>query len=255
VSLPRTARQIMHLEHYDGKTALESFQPLTGLLYSARSVVDNLLPGILGVGGFSFPLAVVPVLLLAVIVWAVWWWRRAPNRRLLLVGLAAIAASYLLVYSARADWDYRVLRDWSRYQLFPQFGWTLFLCGGLPRWNGRAFILDPSGRLSRRQTWFVAGLAAVLFVTQLPRSILVPMHGFSEPGQTAELRRIEAVDALCRAHHIDRDTARQALDWLEVPGCQGRRNGWDLLHGSDAPEPVRVEEARRLLKEAAGEAK
>jgi hypothetical protein len=148
-----------------------------------------------------------------------------------------------------------VLRDWSRYQLFPQFGWTLFLCGGLPRWNGQGFALDPAGKLSRRQTWFVAGLTALLFVTQLPRSIIVPMHGFSEPGQMAALRRIEAVDAVCRAHHIDRDTARQALDRLEVPGCQGRRNGWELLHGSDAPEPVSAEVARRLLKEVAAGAK
>src|SRR5262249_50026546 len=91
VSLPRTAEHIMHLEHYQGRSALESFGPLTGLLYSARSLVDNLLPGILGVGGFSFPPPVVPVLLLLVIAAAVWWWRRAPDRRLLLVGLGAIA--------------------------------------------------------------------------------------------------------------------------------------------------------------------
>src|SRR5262249_17374305 len=120
VSLPRTAGHIMHLEHYQGKTALESFQPLTGLLYSARSVVDNLLPGVLGVGGFSFPLPVVPVLLLGVILAGIWWWRQAPGRRLLLVGLGAVAAGYLLVYSARAGWAYEQVRDWSRYQLFPQ---------------------------------------------------------------------------------------------------------------------------------------
>jgi hypothetical protein len=245
----------MHLEHYRDKTALESFQPLVGLLYSARSLVDNLLPGVVGVGGFSFPLPLVTVLVPALLLAAVWWWRRAPDRRLLLVGAGAVTAAYLLAYSARATWPYFQVRDWSRYQLFPQLGWTLFLCGGLPRWNGRRFTLDPSGRLSRRQTWFVAALTVVLFGTQLPRCIIVPIHGFSVPGQMAVLRHIEAVDARCRAEHIDRDTAREALGWLEVPGSTGVRNGWDLLHGSAAPEPVGVEEARRRLKEVAAPAK
>jgi hypothetical protein len=255
VSLPRTAERIMHLEHYQGRTAVEAFRPVTGLLYSARSLVDNLLPGVVGVGGFSFPLPVVAVLLLLLTLAAVWWWRRAPDRRLLLVGLGAIAATYLLVYSARAGWDYSQVRDWSRYQLFPQCGWTLFLCGGLPPWAGRTFALDETGKLCRRQVRFVVGLTALLFVTQLPRCLIVPWHGGFDLGQMAALRRIEAVDACCRAEHIDRDTARQALEWLEVPGGFGRRNGWDLLHGSPAPEPIGAEEARRRLKQVAAAAK
>ena len=48
VSLPRTADIIMHLDHYQGKTAHEAFQPLVGLGYTARSVVDHLLLGVAG---------------------------------------------------------------------------------------------------------------------------------------------------------------------------------------------------------------
>jgi len=45
VSLPRTAAYIMHLPHYDEKTALQAFHPLRGLQYTFWSVVENLLLG------------------------------------------------------------------------------------------------------------------------------------------------------------------------------------------------------------------
>ena len=42
VSLPRTAATILHLGHYEGKTALQAFHPDRALLYGARSLADNL---------------------------------------------------------------------------------------------------------------------------------------------------------------------------------------------------------------------
>jgi len=59
------------------------------------------------------------------------------------------------------------------------------------------------------------------------------------------------VDALCRAHRIGKATARQALGRLDVPGCAGREDGWELLWGSPDPDPsITPEEARNLLAPA-----
>ena len=40
----RTAGPILHAEHYGGRTALEAFDPLTGLVFTERSVVDKAPP-------------------------------------------------------------------------------------------------------------------------------------------------------------------------------------------------------------------
>jgi hypothetical protein len=253
VSLPRTAEHILHLPHYDGKTAVEAFHPAVGLLSTCRSIVDNLL---LGAFGISTPLEVVCPLPLVFVVLAllvlagVWWWRGTPHRRLLLLGLGCVLCSYLLVYSARSDgWSYeRQLHTWSRYHLFPQLGLALFLCGGLPRWEGTRLRLDPAGRLSWRQAGFVGLLLGVVLLTQLPRG-LIGAHKWHVPGQMAVLERIEGIDARCRRYRIDRDTARAALGELDVPGCDQRENGWQLLWGSADPLPMDAAEARRLLRE------
>ena len=41
VSLPRTGQRIMHLQHYQGKTALQAFNPFLGALTTARSLVEK----------------------------------------------------------------------------------------------------------------------------------------------------------------------------------------------------------------------
>src|SRR5207247_1316816 len=97
-----------------------------------------------------------------------WWWRPVPHRRLLVLGLGMIVLSYLLVYSARGEWSYDGQDQtaamntpvWGRYHLIPQLGLTLLLVGGLPRWEGRRFVLDPSGRLSPRHAKIFGSLTA-----------------------------------------------------------------------------------------------
>src|SRR5205085_7910701 len=116
VTLPLTARRIMRLPHYHDQTALEALQPLVGFEYTCRSVVDNLLPGLFGVGGLTFPLPVVAGVLLLFSCFSLWWWQRAPARSLVLLGLACIGISYLLIYSARANFSYvGQIHGWSRY--------------------------------------------------------------------------------------------------------------------------------------------
>jgi hypothetical protein len=245
VSLPRTARHIMHLEHYGESTALGSFKPLTGLLYTLRSVVENLLLGAVGVGSVDVPVWVVAAawpLLLAGGAWL--WWSAPRGRRLMLLGVGLIFAGYLLVYSARAEWGYegRMNRPaWSRYHLLPQLGLALFVAGGLARW-------DFGEGLTRRQVVAAAALVAVLFAAQLPR-VLLTGWGEGHEEQMAALRHIEEVDALCRQHRIGAARAREALPFFEVPGSYRRENGWDFLRGSDDPDPtMTVEEARRRLR-------
>src|SRR6185437_1790981 len=84
VSLPRTAETNMHLDHYGEQTAVEAFRPLIGLEYTLRSLVDNLLLGVVGVTSVALPVWCVAVVLFGVMVWGVWWWRQAPDRRLML---------------------------------------------------------------------------------------------------------------------------------------------------------------------------
>jgi hypothetical protein len=252
VSLPRTAEAIMHLPHYEGRTALQSFHLLPGLKNTLWSVVENLILGSAGISSVNVPfgaaVAVWPLLLCA----GAWWWRGAPvGRRLMLLGLGLIFTSYLLVYSARADWRYEGWMNqplWSRYHLLPQLGLALFVAGGLPRWVGRWGLQERSA-LTKQQTAALLGLVTILAVIQFPRVFWTEWGTRPETdGQRQVLRHIDEVDAHCRAHRIGRSTARKALGPLEVPGCLGREDGWEMLWGSPDPDPsITPEEARRLL--------
>jgi hypothetical protein len=249
VSLPHTAGQIMHLGHYQGKTAVEAFQPSTGLLYTQRALVDKLIPGLFGVGGVLCPIEWLPLALIALLEAARRWWRLAPRRRLLLLGLGMILSSYLLVYSARSGWEYEQMREWTRYNLLPHLGLVLFLCGGLPRWLDRG-PLHVDGTLSWPQAAVLAALAAVLLLCQFPRAFFAECwHLHSDPEkelaalgsdpvawlkqtwahrhnpwraqQIEALGRVEEVDAVCRQHRISGETARMALEggstWTPAP--------------------------------------
>ncbi len=237
VSLPLTARHIMHLPHYDGKTALEAFHPVVGLKYTARALVDNLALGVVGVSGYPLPRGVVAGGLVVLAGGAVWWWRRAPRPRLLQLGLGFILSSYWLIYSARSQWSYEdQMVNWTRYNLFPQLGLALVVGGGLA-----------PGLLTRRRVRGLVLLTAGLLVLQFPRGLVVAAA--YDPDERRLFERIGEVDARCRAYHISAATAREVLEPLPVPWWDERANGWVMLRGSESPGDVRPEEARRLLLE------
>jgi hypothetical protein len=241
VSLPRTAEAILHAEHHGGKTLLEVFQLRQALLFTGRSLVDNTLLGTLGITGVVCPVIVVPLVLAALLAAGVWWWRGAPQRSLLLLGMAFLFSSYLLIYGVRVEWTYERIAGWSRYQVFSHLGLTLFVAGGLPRW--RAWLLAGAGRWAptRNLVWGVALLS--LWLTQIPRCL---PYGY-DSRQGAQLRRVDAVDARCRLHHISAAAARAVLPPEPMEGGHGNDNAWDLLRGSDDPRPVESAEVRRLL--------
>jgi hypothetical protein len=247
VSLPRTAGAILHLPHYEGKTAVEAFDPLTGLAYAGRSVVDNLLLGAVGVWSLQVPVRYVAVLLAGLALALVWWWRQAPRGRLILLGLGFLGGSYLLIYSARAAWPYDMMTEpvMSRYHLLPQLGLALVVAGGLPGRNGRWFVLDESGALTKRQARGLALLVGACLLVQLPHGLGV--YPLGHAAQQGALRQVEEVDARCRAHHIDAVTARAVLPRLEVSLAGDDFNGWGLLRGSPDPRPTTPDEARALL--------
>ena len=66
---------------------------------TTRSVVDNLLPGMVGVWGVECPVAGVYVLFPLLVGAAIWWSWLAPRRRLCWLGLSMIGLGYWLVYS------------------------------------------------------------------------------------------------------------------------------------------------------------
>ena len=246
VSLPSTADRIIHAEHYGGKTVFEAFQPVEGMVNTVRTLADNQVLGAFGIyRSAAFPWTAALVIFGCLAVAAAVWWRLAPERRLLLLGLSLVLASDVLTYSARADWSYeRSVHNWTRYHLFPHLGIVLFVIGGLPRFQGKWFTLDPSGVLSRRQVAAVALIIFAALAVHLPRSLESPRYF---PEQIGVLTRVEQVDAICRSHGISASTAREALGFLQFPlGYEGE-NAWDFLRGSPQPRPMTIDEARRLL--------
>jgi hypothetical protein len=234
LSLPHTAQAIMHAVHYGGKTAVQAFDPWAALRDSARSLVDNLFLGSLGI-----PLACCPLWLAlplgAALAWAgVVWYLKGPQRRVMLLGLGCVFSSYFLIYGARAAWGYEETHNWTRYQVFAHLGLVFFLAGGFPRWESSVATLRP-------RAWRLALL--VLLLTQLPRAFMFQY----EPEQRVQLRRVDAVDALCRAHRISAEQAVAALPALTMAGGGHEDNAWKLLRGSDNPRPHDLAEVRRLL--------
>jgi hypothetical protein len=269
VSLPRTKDAILHLEHYQGKTTLEVLNLRMGALNSCRSTVENLLLGVTGVGGVTVPLVIVfPALALAAAtaVWAVWGSRRPA---LPLTGLALIGASYLLTYSARAEWTYEGVMNqpnWSRYHLLPQLGLSFLVAGALSR-RAERWRMDAAGRLTRRQVLGLSVLGLLLFVTQLPRGlvaccwlhradghlVITWQRWHDSQAQHEALRRIEAVDAVCRQQRIDAKLVPLAVGTLHdaMPLDCPTEDNWQFLRGSDDPDPaVTVEQVQRWLESA-----
>jgi hypothetical protein len=274
INLQRNATAIITLEHYKTRhttTALDAFQPGKGLLMTLRSVVENLLLGVVGVTDVQVPVLLVIITLVVLTGFGVWWWRRAPCKRFLVLGLGLIGASYLLIYSARAIWS----RDtsllgvlWSRYHLQPQLGLVLFLIGGLPAWAGRRFVLREDGGLTRNQVLFLLSLIGLLLLIHWPRGFMRMMEFEPLPfasatsavvapdTQQAALGQVERVDARCQEHGISATTANRVLPWLAIPGAAApgepqEFNGWNLLRGSPAPREPETrsdEEIRRLLE-------
>jgi hypothetical protein len=253
IALPVTARPILHLEHYDGRTALDAFDPVTGLAYTARSLVENLALGTIGISGVSCPIWLVAASLAVLVLAGIVLWKRSQwtvtSRRLALLGCGMIGLGYWLVYSARATWDYEGVMNqpvWGRYHLLPQLGLAMLVTAVMPPLKDRWFSIDTGGSISGRQALALAGIIGVLFLVQLPRGILAHRWYDPEPQQEV-LRQIEEVDGRCREHHISANAAHSVLGWLRIPFCGDRKNGWDLLRGSDTPQPITQEEVRRLL--------
>ncbi len=236
---------------------MEAFQPLLGLRFTARSVVDNLLFGVVGCWNIEILEPYVYLLLALAALPAGWWLWQSPQRRLMILGLGLMGGSYWLIYSARATWDYEgvmTLPIWARYHLLPYLGLMLFFCGGLagrPRW----FRLREDGTLTRRQWWAVVALIVVCLFIHLPRGWNWAETASGEQfaaheSQLADLRSIEDMDARCRHYHISADAARQVLPRFTLTWSADVINGWEFLRGSDDPRPLPPQEVKRLLETA-----
>jgi len=178
------------------------------------------------------------------------WWRRTEHRRVTLLGLAMIVASYFLIYGARGQWSYAeinmTLPNWSRYHLFPQLGLTLFVVAGLSSARPDGQPAEAAG-VSRTQSGRFCLLLLVLFVTQLPRSVVAHWNDRETVvEQQPVLRRIDSTDSLCQEYGIAGTSARRVLGVLDIPPmCP--ENGWDFLRGSATPQTRGYDEVRRLL--------
>lgn len=232
VALPQVASTILTLKHYQGRTALEAFDPRVGLVYSARSLIDNLLLGQLGLTHVCTPLWLVVPILLIVGAGLTWLLRPLRHGRLIVLAGGLILLAYGLTFSARAEWDYvksgMFRHTWSRYHLLPQLGVSLLVAAALPRLTPR-------------------GLWLLLFVLTL---VHIPRGWFGTPlgwEQGPAFARLEAVDARCRELGISKAAAVAALPpWTDFP-LGGEFNAWQLLRGSSTPRDLSPAEVRRLL--------
>lgn len=254
VGFPRAAREVLHVQHYQGLSAVEAFGIWEGIVRTFRSVADNLILGTFGVSfgfysdGVNLSLGVELVMVVVFAALLVWWWIPQTEYRLLGLGLGLIGLTYFTIYGARALWQYEDVMNrphFSRYHLLPQLGLALLVVGGLPRYSGRWLQLDPRGGLTSRQSRTLMALVAVLVLIQAPRAIL-GTHP-PQPHIVALMQRVEEVDEVCRRHQIKVETARQALGKFPVPLANDWNDGWLLLRGSATPRDVSMEEARRLL--------
>jgi hypothetical protein len=245
-ALPLIARSIGQAEHFGGRPATEVFSLRTGAVNTARTLVDALLINQTGVAAFALPLWLVP-LPLALLAFLAWRWCRPAPRRLVWPGLGLVLLTYLLTFSARAEWPYdKLLVFFSRYHVLPMLGVALLAAGGLA---GRPHLLDPPEGLTRGQVCSLGGLLLVLVLVQFPAGLIAPVRWAGDvPEQQAALRRIEEVDARCREHRIAAEAAREALPPFVLPQS-GDFNGWRWLRGSDDPVPRPPEEVRRVLLE------
>jgi hypothetical protein len=260
ISIPQNLNRLFVERRFDGRNVMETFNPIVGLAYAARSVVDNLIIGALGTSGSTCPPWLLPVPLILIGLAGCYWWRQAPRRQIMLLGCGLIFLSYWLTYSARATLPYageeHSVSQWSRYQLLPFLGLVFFACGGLPSRQGTLFQLDSSGQLTRGQVGALSLLLAILIGLQFPLSWIGHVRtDYDAEVQMADLRYIEEVDARCQAHRISAETAREALGSFEIhysttpgAGYPPRINGWQWLRGSDDPlSHEDLDEVRNLL--------
>jgi len=242
VRLSHAGEHIMHLEHYQGKTPIEAFNPNVGLVYTGRSLIDGLLLGTAGITGLQSPISIVVggLVVLAIVV-PLWWWL-ARSRRLVVLGSAIILVSYVLIFSARAAWPYHQVNTWTRYHLFPHLGLTLILCAGLPRWE--SWLLGGrEGRLSRRSMLVLVGGFVVLLMAQVPRGL----GTIWSPEQGKDLEYIGEADEFCKEQGISGAMARQVLEPWVIWASSDKVNAWEFLEGSAQPRVTDPAKARRLL--------
>lgn len=239
VALAMSGNQMLDAMHHDSRDADRALDPVVGAVSTARSVVDNLALGAVGVAGFTCPPVVAAAVFAGVVGGVTWWWRRAPRRDLVVLGLAFVVLHFGLIYTARAVWPYdTVLRGWSRYNLFPWLGVVLALSGGLRRPAGGTEALG--GTEARRLLLLVLALTLI----NLPRGILgTPIRPADQP---AVLRRVEDMDRKCRGAGVPSVVACRVLDPLPAPGDEGF-DAYLLMWGGSGTTDMPDGEARVRL--------
>lgn len=236
VALTMAGDQLLHVNHHGADSTIDAIDPAVGAVYSARSVVDNLVFGAVGVSGFTTPPAVAAVLFVGVAAGAGWWWRRAPRRDLVVLGLAFVVLHFGLIYSARAGWTYDQLRGWSRYTVFPWMGVVLAVAGGLRR--------PADTELTTREAWRLGLLILGLMLVNLPRGVLgTPIRPAEQPRV---LLQVEDMDRKCREAGIPAEAAWRVLVPLPMPGDPAF-DAYLLIHGGTGPDDVPDDEVRRRL--------
>lgn len=231
ISLPISAKQILHAEHYQGRTALQAFDPLMACWNSVRSLADHTFLAQLGVWHVALPPWLAVPVALCVLVGLVLWWKRAPNRVLIYIGLVLLLMNNVLIYGARAAWSYPdSLVMWSRYQVFPQFGLALIIAGGWRNWE-----------LSARSFYCIL---ASFFLLQLPRAILGCFPVSIEQAEC--LKQLDAAQRQCSELGITREDVIRSMPKEPIPRSADH-NRWQFVRGSSSTRIKDPDQIRESL--------
>ena len=147
---------------YGGRRPADAIAPLSGVLYGMRSTVDTLVLRNLGFRPVSrLPRVCYAVVFLIVIFGLGELIRRAVRPGLLILGWTLVLLPYAMMLPFRVWVQYEDFTLWSRYQLFPQLGVALIVCGAVAEFGPR-WLRGPV--LSARQITIVLSLAIVQFL-------------------------------------------------------------------------------------------
>jgi hypothetical protein len=162
VLVPSKAHGILDRASYGGKSVAQASSVPKGVLYGLRSTVDQLVLGNLGFDEGPKKTRVLYAMMFMVVVFGIGESIRRDDLPVLpVVGCAFVVIPYALTLPFRTWVQYDEILRWTRYQLFPQVGFALVVCGVLAAWGPRWLLNE---RLSVRHVLLVVLVATGLWL-------------------------------------------------------------------------------------------
>ena len=265
---------------FHGRTTSEAARPVEGFLHTAQAIPENLVLGNLGLKTKTTQSQGLTLTLVLAGIWFVKRWRQGGLRAfnpLECTGAAVVLGSYLVEWTVRGYFPFRLLRTINMgrivpwYDTVPQIGAVLFVAGWLAGPRGRESkpsLLRPIRPLSRLGAIGVCGLLLVMIVLNRPRIDVLwraaCLHSFPSretnkmwpivplqsmrattllfdraQWQRRHLRRLDQAQEVAGRLGIGREAVRSVFGRLDMPELPKVYDAADLLDLPERGRPVR----------------